>query len=762
MRLLYIVMALLIWLGAAAAVAVFEHGEPRVRIVIPAQPRPEERFAARELAEFLGRATGGEFAVVTETEAGSEAALYVGDTAAARSSGIDGAALAPEEWLVRTDGDDLIVAGGYPRGVIYAVHRLLERQLGCRFLAEEVEVVPRTDAIVWEDFELSGQPAFRLRHINDDLEWGDAQPASTLHKVRNASNAFVSKEFGGFFAIGSPAPHHTYHAYSASWDEPEFFAQDEHGVRRRSTSSAGPGQWCLANPQLRQRVTEQLRAYIAADRSGRSETPPVLYDISQNDNLDKCVCVECLAVAARYGAYSGLVVEFINAVAAGIRDDYPEVSVRTFAYNYGQEPSQGIAAAPNVVIHLAPMGYEFNEDRDTMASLFTPANDRARERIAAWSKIAPQLAVWDYWILFATDYTAPYTNVAALPDNLRFYRDCGVKDLYVEAERPYSGSFTALRRYLGERLMLDPDDDAALLTAEFLAGYYGEAAAPYLRNYLDYMIRRQDGAGYPIGKVPPERRDYLDLEFFQTVLGELERAAAVTEDARQRAAVEREFIPVLAGLFQRWSALRRDNGGGEPPFDRERYLALLERLLPESLAFYFPEPKDRARFEPLVASWVEDFRNMSLPAPPFPEAAGKLAAYLTSARFRPMGQAHRCMDSRSATKEAMTVDRDVAGQYQMGGVSLSVVSFDRKETVAAREIPLTEFPADGGYLWCKLGPFRVPDASCYVALGWRCEIQIPLAAAVTPGDGEYTVYLSCRAGVEALAADRMWIVKTGK
>ena len=94
-------------------------GHPAAVIVVADQPTPAELTAAQELASYLGQITGGKFTVSTEgIRTPASARIYVGPTRAALSAGIDCSRLGPEEWVVRSSGEDLILAGGRPRGTI--------------------------------------------------------------------------------------------------------------------------------------------------------------------------------------------------------------------------------------------------------------------------------------------------------------------------------------------------------------------------------------------------------------------------------------------------------------------------------------------------------------------------------------------------------------------------------------------------------------------------------------------------------------------
>ena len=110
--------------AGAATLAV--DGKAKATIVTGASPTLAEQTAVKELAAYLGKVTGGTFAVTTEAKAPKQGVrVHVGQTAFAKEQGIDAAKLGPEEWVMRTVGNDLILTGGRPRGTLYAVYRCL-------------------------------------------------------------------------------------------------------------------------------------------------------------------------------------------------------------------------------------------------------------------------------------------------------------------------------------------------------------------------------------------------------------------------------------------------------------------------------------------------------------------------------------------------------------------------------------------------------------------------------------------------------------
>jgi hypothetical protein len=79
--------------------------------------------------------------VIKESEfEGGTPAVFVGATKFAGREGINFGQLGQEEWVIRSVNSNLVIAGGRPRGTLYAVYEFLERYVGVRFLDAHTEL----------------------------------------------------------------------------------------------------------------------------------------------------------------------------------------------------------------------------------------------------------------------------------------------------------------------------------------------------------------------------------------------------------------------------------------------------------------------------------------------------------------------------------------------------------------------------------------------------------------------------------------------
>jgi hypothetical protein len=331
----------------------------------------------------------------------------VGQTAFAAAQGIDLAGLGEEEWVIRTVGEDLVIAGGRPRGTLYGVYQFLEHQVGCHWLDESTEVVPARPTLEVAGTRSRAKPAFWMRSIyalyDVDVE------KTNLFCVRNLGNSpdrgGLGAKYGFGVRYGSPGGCHTFGDYAKDFpkDRPELLSMNTQGKRVGAVDGSGPGGICLMHPEVRRLMLERLRSYIVKDRAAAVASnvpPPRVYDISQNDNHWMCQCPDCKAMSTREGSESGPLIDFINAIADGIRPEFPDVLVMTFAYSVTETPPKTLKPRDNVIIRIAELNAEWGRESDLFHPVTHPANAAQFGRLQGWSRIAASIAAWDYWIQY--------------------------------------------------------------------------------------------------------------------------------------------------------------------------------------------------------------------------------------------------------------------------------------------------------------------------------------------------------------------------
>ena len=534
-----------------AGLTLAENGKSAYVIVLPDKAGTVEKRLAKEFQQYFTRITGAALPVQTETAVSAATPkIAIGRTALARKNGAFAPKQDTEELIIRTDGKDLVLAGGSLVGTGFAVYDFLERQGGCRWYDKLNIVIPKR--VRWEigDLDIRRCPSFSFRRIfTQARNWDHAGP--NLSAADKATYNWIPNP-----VMGAPGDIHTLYLYCRDWPKDRLYllSKTPEGRRRALRGQLGPN-FCLTHPEAIGRFKKKLRQFIASDRKkcAKAGIPyPRYYNISMNDASSYfCRCEKCKAISDRHGE-SGLLLWFINQLAEDIAGDYPDVWLHTAAYSFAVKPSIGIEAAPNVVVELAHnLGNYYSPVRDDRSNY--------REYVKEWAKRTRRLAIWDYWVFYWDAFPEPYHNVHQIKKDLEFYHRNGVRLMRIESEGSDDASFFSLKYWLGYRLMDDLTQDDRKLIADFMQGFYGPAA-PEMKELLDYIAERQKGRyGEVFAKkrYDPDTRPWIDAEFFRRTEDIFRRAEAkCPPDSRALKNVHRERIPVDLALMNKYGKVR--------------------------------------------------------------------------------------------------------------------------------------------------------------------------------------------------------------
>ena len=202
----------------------------------------------------------------------------------------------------------------------------------------------------------------------------------------------------------------------------------------------------------------------------RNNPAATIASVSQNDWHGNCQCPNCAAIEKEEGSPAGLMLRFVNAVAADIEPEFPNVAISTLAYQYTRKPPAVTKPRHNVIVQLCSIECSFCKP------LADERNKAFRDDIIGWSKICDRLYIWDYTTNFR-HYVMPHPNLRVLGPNVKFFADHNVKGIFEQgAYQSYGSEMAELRAWVLAKLLWDPSRDGEKLTNEFIEGYYGPAA----------------------------------------------------------------------------------------------------------------------------------------------------------------------------------------------------------------------------------------------------------------------------------------------
>ena len=464
----------LAWIGIDGAVVTgeltfAERGRPAWPISLPESPAPAEAYAAEVLRDAMAQMVGTAPRIVRGPVAGSVIAL---------SSGRD----VSDGFSLEARANRLEIRGQNPRGTLYGVYDLLERFCGCGWYTPWRTVLPRQDRLsVPDGLAVRETPAFVLRQPS----WygvrtnqlfasrcrlnGESPDGAVPHpdpKYGGCPLRFVRRLYTSHTFLTLVPPERYFKSH------PEYFSMI--GGRRRD----GRTQLCCSNPEVIELVTTNALALAAADPTAE------VVGISPMDWYDFCECPACRAIVEKEGSEAGLMLTLVNAVAERIAKVRPELKVETLVYGRTLVPPKTVRPRENVIICSCAQ-VDWGEP---LVSAKRPGNVSWREQYERWTSWTRDLYQWDYTVNFLW-FNQPFLNFDVLGPNVRFFRDHGVRYLYMDGAPLPAADFGDLKCWLLAKLAWNPDLPVDELVDRFLVGCYG-AGASHVRAAYD-LERRQ-------------------------------------------------------------------------------------------------------------------------------------------------------------------------------------------------------------------------------------------------------------------------------
>lgn len=595
-------------------------------IVVAADASGVERYAASELALYLGQITNAEFSVSSvdgaagadplPAEAGHRDAkhfLFVGLSAAARAGlgepdPLAGAADQTHVW--RSHGRDIFLYGAGAHGTLYAVIAFIEDQLGWRwFSLHEPPLLPDTPKVVLRPFARQREVSFRYCSLefqrSADFLYQMGANLYVDQTVRDAvrrdpeypsrrDRAFVSaiREVdhgaGNHHTLFSFIPPHPDHRFAAifDWQEkknyfethPAFFSQWHDGQRVTNR------QLCLSNPELRAELTRQVLRFIEVEQAREG------IDVVSVTALDHtgafCLCDGCRGLEARYQSPGGPLYDYLIALCDTLRVAHPGVNVGTIAYRRSQTQipptlPDGGKLPPNLMVSFAPI-----EDNLFADWTHPDADMQATYRdLKAWGALLEEgnlLSIF-YGPWGAASYL-PFWDKDRLVNSLRLMHAAGVRGVHLDSAATHNPApFYELRRYLFFKLRQDLKADPTPITREFTDFMYGPAAE-MIRGYLaelEAARKAMIAEGLPRGVAFSAAREpvnfpYLTVENLHRWQGDFGRMTALVAEGpancRINVALARRALDIAT--LWKWFPLQEAYPGAYP--DHEAVVARIE------------------------------------------------------------------------------------------------------------------------------------------------------------------------------------------
>ena len=523
-------------------------------IVLPEKFTPAEGNGANILRNHLEKMLkGSRFALVREKNlpAGSRNVIYVGMTKKFTSLYKDYSSFKEEELLIENNGNDLILAGGAPRGALYAVYEFLEK-MGVAYVAKDASRIPELSKLVWKEKPYRRTPAFRYRAAYTDVPGGSY--FLPFNKCNFHANSGIRQGGHVGYSAGGEGHSFTYYSRKFPLDDPKVFVYNRHNGRRMIPSKKGEKTGlCPSYPKTADLIFEQMKKDYARELEREKQGFPIqiYFEVSLDDDRSACGCQDCLRIEKEEGCFTGVMLRLVNDLAGRLRKLDKRLKVTFLAYQQTCHFPKKTRPAENVIPRLCVQDNEWFIDvyAESINPVTHKNNKKFKELLDNWINSSKSMGIWEYWTYFAKP-VFPHVALDVYSGNTRYYASKNVEITFMEFER-FRDSFFALKWFLAYKLMDNPFQDRGKLIDTFMEIYYGKAA-PVMKQYLYFLDNevKKESLKAPMGPRHPKDYAYLNKDFYKKsyeLLAKAEKAAG--KDAKSLKHVQFEYMALDLSLF---------------------------------------------------------------------------------------------------------------------------------------------------------------------------------------------------------------------
>ena len=440
------------------------------------------RYAASELQKYLYKATKCLIPLFSSKCVRRGPEIHIGNTRGEDYSALCDS-LSNEGFMIKElDNKDIIFISNSERGILYSVYYFLEKVIHLNYLDSETYVYDEVNKIDFSG-ELKHDFPFEYR----ECYWSDSFKENfASHNLLNSNLAKLGTHVGG-----KTKWYNCHHSFGdlISPDEyfdthPEYFSEID-GKRVKVHTEL-----CLSNPDVFNLCLKRVKEWI------KNNPDCKVFSVAQDEWMGHwirmaCECEHCKSFDEAHGSQSASIINFVNKIAEALEEEYPDVLIHTFAYQYSRKPPVGLTVHKNVIVRLTNIECSWNESIEEGAKRDPNGrNALFLKDLEGWSKLTNRLYIWDYAVNFR-NYLLPFPNLRSMAKNIALYKKIGVKGLLMQGNFSSGGHgyLDELKSFVSAKLM-SADYDLNELIKYFCDNYYGKASSAvikYINLFEDHI-----------------------------------------------------------------------------------------------------------------------------------------------------------------------------------------------------------------------------------------------------------------------------------
>ncbi len=357
--------------------------------------------------------------------------------------------LKSDGFVVKTKGKNLVIASSSDRGIIYGCYYFLENYLGCRFLSQDFEYIPKYKKKSFKHINDKEEPAFYYREIfiteSDKLDFSFKRLLNGRlgHRIEFEKNNLLHK--------------YTIDTYS--------FISSEIMSEKYECN----GQYNYADSDAKKQALNTLKKKLNPLPKNRTAFG-VLEHEDRGSTCDKDLNGK---------TPNEVFLDYTSYLAESLKNTFPNILFLHQAYFWSLSAPKNSKKLPsNLGVLFSPIEANFAKP------LHSDSNKKIWQSLLSWKDKTDNVIVWDYFINFES-YLTPYPNLYAKSFDLKEYKKTGfVKGVFLQGSfGGFGGDLSDLRIWVFSKLLWNPNQNINKLINEFCTYYYGKAGK-YVQQYI--------------------------------------------------------------------------------------------------------------------------------------------------------------------------------------------------------------------------------------------------------------------------------------
>ncbi|MEN6363258.1 MAG: DUF4838 domain-containing protein [Bacteroidales bacterium] len=513
-----------IYAAGSDVTALVKNGKANYIIVTPAKASECERFAARELKQFLFGMSKADFEISDKIIPKSIVVSALVSLPESLKT-VNIRTLSCDAYAIIKQRETIYLVGETPRATLYAVYDFLNK-LGCQWVAPDFDffensgrIVPSKNdlAFVYEG-DKTETPVFKyrklyveegkthtLQNLKQLVDWMPKMKYNTLvipinyqghGKVKWENwRKKLTPELRKRGIIVEVGGHGYQNFVNATMEDgklykkhPEWFGMDKTGVRSKEERMV----ICTSNADAVDYLNKHVLTWL------KSHPEIDILDFWPPDGELWCQCEACMAMGSETDRHAMLV----NQMAALLQKEMPHVVLECLAYSRYIAPTQNITLNNKVLLDFCPINqcfeYQIYEDGDAR-------NKAYNDDLIKWTKaFGGDISIYSYFRKYGWR-SLPNIIPHFMQRELNYYHSIGMKGISVYSE-PGDWFTYGVNHYVLAHLAWNPNVNVDSLVEAYSAQIYRKAApvGVFVYNELEGIVRFACSIPYTTLKKPEQ------------------------------------------------------------------------------------------------------------------------------------------------------------------------------------------------------------------------------------------------------------------